>query len=131
VRDGIVLQVLTPPDGYQGAGFGHSLAWVPDYYGLDRGALLVGMKYGDASDSNTGTGVVAVFGLDPAGQGFVSTPEMLLAPDPQGNDAFGGAIVSLGDVAGDGLYDFFVGMESHIEGDIFTGVQTGGVVFYH
>ena len=38
----------------------------------------------------------------------------------------------LGDVDGDGLGDFFVGMESHVEGDPYDGgIQTGGVIFYH
>jgi hypothetical protein len=45
-------------------------------------------------------------------------------------DAFGGSIVPLGDVDGDGLGDFFVGMESHIEGDLQNGEQTGGLVLY-
>ena len=35
------------------------------------------------------------------------------------------------DQTGDGLADFFVGMESHVEGDIYTGTQTGGVIFFH
>lgn len=130
-RAGTVLQALKAPEGFEGDGFGQSFAWIPDYFGADRGALLVGMKHADASADQTGTGVVAVYALNPNGSGFVNPPGLLLAPDPQGNDAFGGTIVPLPDLTGDGLADFWVGMEAHVEGDIYTGTQTGGVVFFH
>ena len=85
----------------------------------------------DASPQNPGTGAVAVYSLSADGKSFLPTPQILLAPDPMGNDSFGSAIVPLDDLDGDGLRDFFVGMETHIEGDISTGVQTGAVVFFH
>ncbi|MBN1948079.1 MAG: hypothetical protein JW797_20590 [Bradymonadales bacterium] len=128
------VQVLSPPQGVVDVGFGQRFAYSPDHYGSGRGALLVGMKHGDASSENTGTGAVAVFRLrldDSSPLPFHADPDILLAPDPQGMDAFGGSIVVLGDVDGDGQDDLFVGMESHIEGDYVSGTQTGGVVFYH
>ncbi len=132
LSDGQIAQTIVAPPGYQGGGFGQSVAWVPDYHGPGEGALLVGMKYADAAVDNTGTGVVAVYSLEDDGQAFDERPAILVGPDPVGNDAFGGRIVYLGDLDGDGLGDFFVGMESHVEGDPFGGgVQTGGVVFYH
>ncbi len=124
------LQVLVPPGSSIDTGFGGSLAFAPDYLGENRGALLVGMKYGDASGTLTSTGAVAVFATTPDGDGFEETPTLLTAPTPMTGDAFGGAIVPLDDVDQDASLDFFVGMESHVEGDIYTGVQTGGVVFF-
>ena len=125
------LQKLSPPAGMTDTGFGGALAYVPDYFGADRGALLVGMKYGDASPGNTGTGIVAVY-APAAGDGpFEAEPAILTAPEPKPNDGFGGAIVLLDDVDHDGLRDFSVGIESHVEGDIWTGEQTGGVVLFY
>ena len=129
IRQGVVAQKLLAPDGFWATGFGQSIAWVPDYFGTGNGAMLVGMKYADASADNSGTGAVAVYSQDADGE-FIEPPQILLAPDPSGNDAFGGCIVALGDVDGDGLSDFFVGMESHIENGT-PDVQTGGVVFYY
>ena len=124
------LQVLSPPEGMIDTGFGGALAFIPDYFGADRGALLVGMKYGDASPGNTGTGIVAVYTPASEDGPFEAVPAILAAPEPKPNDGFGGAIVPLDDVDHDGLRDFFVSIESHIEGDIWTGDQTGGVVFF-
>jgi len=124
-------QTLLAPEGTLDWGFGHAIAFVPDYFGRDRGALLVGMKYGDAAPDNPGTGAVALYPFDPAGGAFLEPPEILTAPDPKPMDAFGGAVVALDDVNGDGLRDFFIGMESHVEGDLMTGIQTGAVMFYY
>jgi hypothetical protein len=125
------VQVLTAPGGVAGTGYGNAIAFVPDFHGADRGALLVGMKYADADAASIGTGVVAVYALAPEGGPFEETAAIITAPAPAPNDAFGGAVVPLEVVDGDGLRDFLVGMESHVEGDIMTGVQTGGVVFFH
>ena len=122
-------QVLRPAAGTADVGFAQSLEFVPDYFGVGRGALLVGMKHGDCDASRTGTGVVAVFALGGDGV-FAGEAELLCAPAPAVMDAFGGSITALGDLDGDGLRDFTIGMESHIEGDLETGVQTGGVVIY-
>jgi len=124
------LHVLVPPGGAVDTGFGAALAFSPDHLGAGRGALLAGMKYGDASATLEGTGVVAVFPLTTDGSAFEETGSLLAAPDPRSGDAFGGAVVPLDDVDGDGLLDLFVGMESHVEGDPVTGVQTGGAVFF-
>lgn len=123
--------VLRPPGGKTHAGFPGAMAYVPDFFGRDRGALLVGMKYGDASSTDTGTGSVAAFPRTADGASFVEFADSLSAPDPKSNDCFGSSIVSLGDVDGDGLRDFLVGMEAHLEGDIYTGTQTGGVVWFY
>jgi hypothetical protein len=124
------VQTLLAPEGTLDWGFGHSLAFVPDCFAVDRGCLVVGMKYGDAAPDNTGTGAAALYAFDPSSGTFLEPPEILLAPDPKPMDAFGGAVALLDDVDGDGLRDFFIGMESHIEGDFTTGIQTGAVLFY-
>jgi hypothetical protein len=123
-----VPQLLQPPAGTPDVGFANALGFVPDYAGAGRGALLVGMKYADCDAGHLGTGAVAVFAL--GGDGVFGEAVLLCGPAPAGMDAFGGAIVPLGDLDGDGLRDFLIGMESHIEGDPTTGVQTGGVVLY-
>jgi hypothetical protein len=123
--------ILRPPGGMIQTGFPAAMGYVPDFYGRDRGALLVGMKYGDASPENTGTGIVAVFPQTADGGSFEEFADILRAPDPQPNDCFGSAVVPLDDVDGDGLRDFLVGMEAHLEGDLTTGFQTGGVVFFY
>ncbi len=125
------VNILLPPAGFADLGFGQSFAFVGDYGGPGRGALLAGIKYGDAPGGESGSGVVAVFKLAADGQSFVEVPDLLAAPEPKGSDGFGSAIISLGDVDNDGLTDFAVGMPEHLEGDIYTGTQTGGVVFYH
>jgi hypothetical protein len=122
--------VLLPPAGIEDLGFGNAVAYVPDYHGAGRGALLAGIKYADCDAGHPGTGAVAVFDLAPGGASFVEAPTILCAPSPGPNDAFGSAIAPLGDLDGNGLRDFLVGMEGHVEGDPFTGVQTGGVVFF-
>jgi hypothetical protein len=124
-------QTLLAPEEALDWGFGQSLAFVPDFFGMGRGALVVGMKYADASPENSGTGAAAVFAFDPSAGLFLEPPEILTAPDPKPMDTFGCAVVALDDVDGDGLGDFFMGMESHIEGDITTGTQTGAVLFYY
>ena len=124
------LQVLTPPEEFIDTGFGSSLAWVPDYFGQGRGALLCGMKWADASADEHGTGAVAVFAPRQDGPGFATDCGLLLAPEPLPNDSFGGNITALDDIDGDGLRDFLVGIDSHVEGDLTTGVQTGGVILY-
>lgn len=124
-----VPQRLQPSAGTPDVGFANALGFVPDYFGAGRGALLVGMKYGDCDAVRTGTGVVAVYALGSDGV-FAEAAELLCAPEPASNDAFGSSIVPLSDLDGDGLRDFLVGLESHVEGDLTTGVQTGGVVLY-
>ncbi len=125
------VNILLPPTGYADVGFGQSFAFVRDYGGPGRGALLSGIKYGDGPGGESGSGVVAVYALAADGQSFVTVPDLLAAPEPKGSDGFGSAIINLGDVDGDGLTDFAVGMPEHLEGDIYTGTQTGGVIFYH
>jgi hypothetical protein len=122
--------VLLPPAGTTDLGFGNAVAYVPDYHGAGRGALLAGMKYADCDADHLGTGSVAVFDLAADGAAFEPTPTILCAPSPGPNDAFGSTITPLGDLDGDGLRDFLVGMEGPVEGDPLTGVQTGGVVFF-
>ncbi|MBN2495513.1 MAG: hypothetical protein JXR96_13035 [Deltaproteobacteria bacterium] len=125
------VQRLDPPAGFFGVGFGNSIAYAPDYFGRDRGALLAGMYYADASPEQTGTGAVAVFAFRDDEPPF-APPGLLIAPAPAGMDDFGRHIAPLGDVDSDGLQDFFVGIDSHIEGDPYAGgAQTGGVIFYH
>jgi hypothetical protein len=127
----VPVAVLRPPGGKTHTGFPSDLAYIPDFYGRDRGALLVGMRYGDASASDTGTGVVAVFPRTSAGDSFEEFGSLLKAPAPKPGDSFGIAMAPLDDVDGDGLRDFLVGMAEHLEGDIYTGTQTGGVVFFY
>jgi hypothetical protein len=127
--DAALVDVLLPPAGIVDLGFGNSVGWIPDFHGEGRGALLAGIKYADC-DGNPGTGAVAVFAPEPDGSSFADAPELLCAPAPASNDAFGSSIAPLDDLDGDGLRDFLVGMEGHVEGDPFTGVQTGGVVFF-
>ncbi|MBW2701428.1 MAG: hypothetical protein JRF33_11480 [Deltaproteobacteria bacterium] len=119
-------QRLDAPDNMNGAGFGQTLAFVPDFFGEGQGALLAGMKYADAG------GAVAVYPMAEDGQSFMPVlPELMRAPEPMDWDSYGGNITYLGDIDGDGLGDFFVGIDSHIEGDPYDdGIQTGGVVFY-
>jgi len=123
--------VLRPPGGAIHSGFPSTMAYIPDYYGRDQGALLVGMRYGDASPTVTGVGIVAAFPRTADGNSFEEFAEMLTAPDPVSNDSFGISIVPLDDVDGDGLRDFLVGMSQHLEGTPETGTQTGGVVFFY
>jgi hypothetical protein len=135
------IQILLPPpegidpngpEGDHSLGFGNALGFVPDMFGKDQGALLAGIKYASADGSNSGTGIVAVFRLAADGRSFGSTASLLLAPQPTALDAFGSAIVPLDDVDGDGLFDFFVGMEGHVEGDPWNGgIQTGGIVMFY
>jgi hypothetical protein len=123
--------VLRPPGPESHTGYPSSLAYIPDYYGRDQGALLVGARWGNASPTNTGTGFVAAYPRTADGASFELFSDHLTAPDPMPNDSFGIAVVPLDDVDGDGLRDFFVGMSEHVEGDIYTGTQTGGVVFFY
>lgn len=122
-------QVLRPAAGTPDVGFANALGFVPDYGGAGRGALLVGMKYADCDGVGGGPGAVAVYALGADGR-FAGEAEVLCAPSPAAMDGFGGSIAAVGDLDGDGLRDFVVGMESHVEGDFETGVQTGGVVIY-
>jgi hypothetical protein len=125
------VAVLRPPGPEAHTGYPSALAYIPDYYGRDQGALLVGARWGDASPTNTGTGFVAVYPRTTDGSSFEEFADKLTAPDPLPNDSFGIAIVPLDDLDGDGLRDFFVGISEHLEGDIYTGTQTGGVVFFY
>ncbi len=125
------VNILVGPPEQEDAGFGNSIGYVPDYFDSGEGALLVGMKYGHAAPDNTFTGTVAVFKLAADRRSFEETPSFLNAPDPQSSDGFGSNIVSLGDVDGDNLSDFMVAIPEHLEGDIYTGTQTGGVIFFH
>jgi hypothetical protein len=120
-------QMVSGPEGMLGAGFGGSVAYVPDYFDPGEGALLAGMKYAD------GGGAVAVYPMKADGSGFEDAlPELLRSPTNTVYDSFGGHIAFLGDIDGDGLGDFFVAIEGHVVGDPYDGgVQTGGVVFYH
>jgi hypothetical protein len=123
--------VLRPPGGAIHSGFPSDMAYIPDYYGRDQGALLIGMRYGDASPTVTGVGVVAAFARTTDGTSFEEFGDILSAPDPVSNDSFGISIVPLDDIDGDGLRDFFIGMSQHLEGTPETGTQTGGVVFFY
>jgi len=125
------VAVLRPPTGGTNTNFPSDIAYIPDYYGRDQGALLVGARWGDASTTNTGTGFVAAYPRTADGASFELFADILTAPDPKGGDSFGISIVPLDDIDGDGLRDFFVGMSEHLEGDIYTGTQTGGVVFFY
>jgi hypothetical protein len=125
------VAVLRPPGASTHTGYPSALAYIPDYYGRDQGALLVGGRWGDASPTNTGTGFVAAYPRTADGASFELFSDVLSAPDPLPNDSFGISIVPLDDIDGDGLRDFFVGMSEHLEGDIYTGTQTGGVVFFY
>jgi hypothetical protein len=123
--------VLRPPGGAIHSGFPSDMAYIPDYHGRDQGALLIGMRYGDATPTVTGVGIVAAFPRTADGTSFEEFAEILSAPDPVSNDSFGISIVPLDDVDGDGLRDFFIGMSQHLEGTPETGTQTGGVVFFY
>jgi len=126
------VAVLRPPGGVAHTGFPSDMAYIPDFYGRDQGAMLIGMRYGDASPTQTGVGIVAVFPRTADGASFELLADMILvAPDPVSNDSFGIAVVPLDDVDGDGLRDFLVGMSQHLEGTIEEGTQTGGVVFFY
>lgn len=104
--------------------FGNSLRFVKDYSGKDEWALLVGMKYADLEDK-AGAGLVAVY------QDFSIEPTIISSPMTTSGDSFGGNISRIGDINKDGLEDFFIGIEAHLEGDIYTGTQTGGIVLYY
>lgn len=131
LSQGVPVHVLRAPaggtkDDYFANG---GLAFVPDFAGKDRGALLVGIPQlsvgGEAS-----AGAVAVFPVAANGLAFEETATLLTHPAPKARDTFGDAIEALGDLDGDGLGDFAVGVPSHLEGDDATGDQTGGVVFF-
>lgn len=131
LSQGVPVHVLRAPAGMTAAdAFASAVAYVPDYFGKDKGALLVGAHYA-AAGSVAGAGVVAVFPTAESGVGFVETPSLLTAPAPVAGDKFGAMIEALGDLDGDGLGDFVVGIPEHLEGDRYTGTQTGGVVFFH
>lgn len=106
------LSVDLGPD----AGLGGAVLWAPQWVSAGEGALLAGARH--AAD---GSGVVVVWTF---ADGAFGEPEVLAAPD--GLTSFGMALMGLGDVDGDGLEDYGVGVPEHIEGE----VQTGGVVLY-
>ncbi|HEY3446302.1 MAG TPA: VCBS repeat-containing protein [Myxococcales bacterium] len=131
LSQGVPVHVLRPAAGMVAAdSFASGLAYVPDYFGKDKGALLVGAKYA-AAGAVASAGAIAVFPTAESGLGFVESASILTAPEPVGGDGFGSTIAALGDLDGDGLGDFVVGIPEHLEGDVYTGTQTGGVVFFH
>jgi hypothetical protein len=124
------LQVLVSEQAGD-VSFAAAILYVSDFGGSGRGALLVGVKYGDPPAGEQTAGAIAVYRLAADGVTFLEPPALLAAPSPKSGDGFGAAIISVGDVDGDGLSDFFSGIPEHLEGDIYTGTQTGGVVFFH
>ncbi len=124
------LQVIASPQAAD-TGFPSALLYVPDFFGRERGALLVGAKYGDPPAGEAWAGFVAAYPLHPDGGSFSDVPRWLSHPNPRAGDGFGAALVPLGDITGDGSSDFWVGIPEHLEGDVNTGFQTGGVVFFY
>lgn len=124
------VQVIASPQAAD-TGFPSALLYVPDFFGRDGGALLVGAKYGDPPAGEAAAGFVAVYPLNPDGASFSDSPRWLSYPAPRAGDGFGAALIPLDDLNGDGLSDFWVGIPEHLEGDMTTGFQTGGVVFFY
>ena len=119
------VQVLLPAGLETDTGFPSGFDYLPDYFGQNHGALVAGLRY--AYVASKGSGKAAVFRLAASGDRFEDAPLTLAGPEPNDNDAFGSMVRALGDLDGDGLDDFVVGMPSHVEGDM----QTGGVVIFY
>jgi hypothetical protein len=130
ILSGGPVQVIESPLAAD-TGFPSALLYHPDFFGRGRGALLAGAKYGDPPAGEAASGVVVVYPLDAGGASFSPSHRWLTHPHPRAGDGFGAALAGLGDADGDGLFDFWVGMPEHLEGDIVTGFQTGGVVFFY
>lgn len=128
------VAVLVPPPGVHSfvsedwTCFGCAMAFVNDYNGPARGAFLVGMYAADASSHDPFTGAVAVYSVSEDRQTLDTSPSLLSAPEPTMDARFGGAVAALGDVDGDGLSDFFVGMTGHVNDE---GTQVGAALFFY
>lgn len=109
------FQVLEPQAGHGGSGFGGSLLWAPQWHSPYDGALLAGVKHAE-----DGAGVVYAW---PWEDGSFGEPKILRA---EGYTSFGMSLMALGDVDGDRLEDYAVGIPETIEGES----QPGGIVLY-